>query len=170
MYWRKYFQYLRTVPSYFSVLCFLSQFYRCFLILFHCKHRLSENSHSSMPSNKTIVLQLNKRVGESNPIVTGHISGPPHSKPCTLDKDCTSPNMSDKMDPPPLPNISSWVWRAVRLLAPASTKNCSWWFFGAGRLPRTDQAGVYVGLIVGVTLKSECSDCVRCHPTRLAVY
>ncbi|XP_076021994.1 teleost multiple tissue opsin 2a [Genypterus blacodes] len=78
------------------------QFYRCFLILFHCKHRLSENGHSSMPSNKTIVLQLNKRVGESSPTV----AAAPHSKPA-LDKDCTSPNMSVRMGAPAVPDVLS---------------------------------------------------------------
>ncbi|XP_061580611.1 pinopsin-like [Cololabis saira] len=37
------------------------QFYRCFLILFHCHHWSSENGNTSMPS-KTTVIPLNRRV------------------------------------------------------------------------------------------------------------
>ncbi|XP_056606541.1 teleost multiple tissue opsin 2a [Triplophysa dalaica] len=37
------------------------QFYRCFLILFHCKHSFLENGQSSMPS-KTTAIQLKRRV------------------------------------------------------------------------------------------------------------
>uniref|UniRef100_A0A8C2ZG67 Rhodopsin n=1 Tax=Cyclopterus lumpus TaxID=8103 RepID=A0A8C2ZG67_CYCLU len=40
------------------------QFYRCFLILFHCEHQLTENLQSSMPS-KTTVVQLQRRVCDS---------------------------------------------------------------------------------------------------------
>ncbi|XP_045907189.1 teleost multiple tissue opsin 2a [Micropterus dolomieu] len=46
------------------------QFYRCFLILFHCKHQTSENVQSSMPSRTTVV-QLNRRVCDSSPAATG---------------------------------------------------------------------------------------------------
>ncbi|XP_076602783.1 teleost multiple tissue opsin 2b [Chaetodon auriga] len=37
------------------------QFYRCFLIMFHCDHWSAENGNTSMPS-KTTVIQLNRRV------------------------------------------------------------------------------------------------------------
>ncbi|KAL4656965.1 pinopsin-like [Arapaima gigas] len=65
------------------------QFYRCFLILFHCKQKTSENGNSSMPS-KTTVIQLNRRV-HNNTVA------------CTVDltaiQDCiTSP--TDRSDPP----------------------------------------------------------------------
>lgn len=50
-----------------------SQFYRCFLILFHCNQRLLENGHSSMPS-KTTVIQLNRRVYTNTVACTTQIS------------------------------------------------------------------------------------------------
>ncbi|MED6248564.1 hypothetical protein ATANTOWER_001958 [Ataeniobius toweri] len=37
------------------------QFYRCFLILFHCAHWSSKNGNTSVPS-KTTVIPLNRRV------------------------------------------------------------------------------------------------------------
>uniref|UniRef100_A0A3P9HYU0 Teleost multiple tissue opsin 2b n=1 Tax=Oryzias latipes TaxID=8090 RepID=A0A3P9HYU0_ORYLA len=37
------------------------QFYRCFLILFHCDHWSSENGNTSVPS-KTTVIPLNRRI------------------------------------------------------------------------------------------------------------
>ncbi|XP_071371247.1 teleost multiple tissue opsin 2a [Centroberyx affinis] len=83
------------------------QFYRCFLILFHCKHHMAENGQSSVPS-KTTVVQLNRRVYKSTPAATAHISG----SPCTNNKECTSTAASektDKLDPPEpsvLPNIA----------------------------------------------------------------
>lgn len=42
-------------------ICVVFQFYRCFLILFHCKHSFLENGQSSMPS-KTTAIQLKRRV------------------------------------------------------------------------------------------------------------
>uniref|UniRef100_A0A668ALM2 Teleost multiple tissue opsin 2a n=1 Tax=Myripristis murdjan TaxID=586833 RepID=A0A668ALM2_9TELE len=77
------------------------QFYRCFLILFHCKHQMTENGHSSMPS-KTTAVQLNRRVYESTPAATGHISGSPQ-----YNKDCISPasEKAEPPDPPALPDI-----------------------------------------------------------------
>ncbi|KAF7645611.1 hypothetical protein LDENG_00201280 [Lucifuga dentata] len=77
------------------------QFYRCFLILFRCKHPLSENGHLSLPS-KTTVLQL-RRACESSPIVA-----PPRSKPAAVHEDYTGPTASNKTEPPPpLPEIPS---------------------------------------------------------------
>lgn len=75
-----------------------AQFYRCFLILFHCKHQMTENGHSSMPS-KTTAVQLNRRVYESTPAATGHISGSPQ-----YNKDCISP-ASEKAEPPDPPAL-----------------------------------------------------------------
>ncbi|XP_071395352.1 teleost multiple tissue opsin 2b [Centroberyx affinis] len=49
------------------------QFYRCFLILFHCNQRPLENGHSSMPS-KTTVIQLNRRVYSNTVACTAQIS------------------------------------------------------------------------------------------------
>ncbi|XP_072542185.1 teleost multiple tissue opsin 2b [Salminus brasiliensis] len=49
------------------------QFYRCFLILFHCKVRSMENGHSSMPS-KTTVIQLNRMVHSNTVACTAQIS------------------------------------------------------------------------------------------------
>lgn len=43
-----------------STCCFF-QFYKCFLILFHCGHWLADNGNTSMPS-KTTAIQLNRRV------------------------------------------------------------------------------------------------------------
>ncbi|XP_044043543.1 opsin-3-like [Siniperca chuatsi] len=51
------------------------QFYRCFLILFHCKHQLTENVQSSVPS-KTTVVQLNRRVCDSSPAGRTPLTGP----------------------------------------------------------------------------------------------
>lgn len=83
------------------------QFYRCFLILFHCKHPLTEDGQSSMPS-KTTMVQLNRRVLNSSP------AGPPGGKPITQAVGGLSAEESDKTEPaelplpaPPLPETSS---------------------------------------------------------------
>lgn len=50
-----------------------SQFYKCFLILFHCDHWSADNGNTSMPS-KTTVIPLNRR-GYSNTVAcTAQIS------------------------------------------------------------------------------------------------
>ncbi|XP_073330291.1 teleost multiple tissue opsin 2b isoform X1 [Pagrus major] len=49
------------------------QFYRCFLILFHCDHWSADNCHTSMPS-KTTVIQLNRRVYSNTVACTAQIS------------------------------------------------------------------------------------------------
>ncbi|XP_005748590.1 pinopsin-like isoform X1 [Pundamilia nyererei] len=83
------------------------QFYRCFLILFHCKHPLTEDVQSSMPS-KTTMVQLNRRVLDGSP------AGPSGTKPIVQDVEGISAAESDKTDPVelplpplPLPEISS---------------------------------------------------------------
>uniref|UniRef100_A0A7N8WTA5 Teleost multiple tissue opsin 2a n=1 Tax=Mastacembelus armatus TaxID=205130 RepID=A0A7N8WTA5_9TELE len=83
------------------------QFYRCFLILFHCKHHLTENGHTSMPSNTTVV-QLNRRACDESPIATR----PPKAKSCPADEEGNSGADPDKdepvepVEPPVLPEIS----------------------------------------------------------------
>lgn len=77
------------------------QFYRCFLILFHCKHPLTEDVQSSMPS-KTTMVQLNRRVLDGSP------AGPSGAKPIVQDVEGISAAESDKTNPvelplPPLP-------------------------------------------------------------------
>ncbi|KAI1885353.1 hypothetical protein AGOR_G00219260 [Albula goreensis] len=68
------------------------QFYRCFLILFHCKRQSPENGHSSMPS-KTTVIQLNRRVYSNNVACTAQIStGNNH-------QDCSTP-VTERSNPP----------------------------------------------------------------------
>uniref|UniRef100_A0A672ZF64 Vertebrate ancient opsin-like n=1 Tax=Sphaeramia orbicularis TaxID=375764 RepID=A0A672ZF64_9TELE len=49
------------------------QFYRCFLVLFHCNHWSAENGNTSMPS-KTTVIQLNRRVYSNTVACTAQIS------------------------------------------------------------------------------------------------
>ncbi|KAM9334338.1 opsin-3-like [Symphorus nematophorus] len=72
------------------------QFYRCFLILFHCKHQLTENGHSSMPS-KTTVVQLNRRLCDSSPAATGPM---PLAEPNAPDMEGTSGTVSDTANAP----------------------------------------------------------------------
>ncbi|KAL7890582.1 hypothetical protein AOLI_G00000580 [Acnodon oligacanthus] len=50
----------QTQNGYVLLSAYIYMFYRCFLILFHCKHRSQENGHS-MPS-RTTVIQLNRRL------------------------------------------------------------------------------------------------------------
>ncbi|XP_076735913.1 parapinopsin isoform X1 [Maylandia zebra] len=83
------------------------QFYRCFLILFHCKHPLTEDVQSSMPS-KTTMVQLNRRVLDGSP------ARPSGTKPIVQEVEGISAAESDKTDPVelplpplPLPEISS---------------------------------------------------------------
>lgn len=66
------------------------QFYRCFLILFHCKHSSLENGQSSMPS-RTTGIQL-KRRAYSNPVAS---NAPPS---IGLQNDCSTP-VSDWTNP-----------------------------------------------------------------------
>ncbi|KAM6893544.1 teleost multiple tissue opsin 2a [Xenentodon cancila] len=77
------------------------QFYRCFLILFHCQHQLTELGPSSMPS-KTTAVQLNRRVVVSIP------ADPPAAKPGTDEPEGTSAAVSDRSAPtkPPLHEMS----------------------------------------------------------------
>ncbi|KAL6484859.1 hypothetical protein MHYP_G00069040 [Metynnis hypsauchen] len=58
------------------------QFYRCFLILFHCKVRSIENGQSSMPS-KTTVIQLNRMVQSNTVACTVQISSGPQELGCS---------------------------------------------------------------------------------------
>ncbi len=104
---------------------FVSQFYRCFLILFHCKHPLTENGHSSMPS-KTTMVQLNRRVCDSSPAATGCAAAAaatfrPLTGPGTPDKEGTSTAESDRTDSAQPPEISSW-----ELLLKSSHETLSW--------------------------------------------
>ncbi|KAG7232496.1 hypothetical protein INR49_008790 [Caranx melampygus] len=78
------------------------QFYRCFLILFHCEHHLSENGHTSLPSKSTMV-HLNRRVVDSGPFGPA----PPVSQPCAVEAEATSGVASDRTDPAEPPDVSS---------------------------------------------------------------
>lgn len=82
--------------------CVVFQFYRCFLILFHCKHSSLENGQSSMPS-KTTAIQLNRRV--YNNTVAG--DAPPSAD---LNQHKSSPPVSDGSNPP---EITTWCFRST---------------------------------------------------------
>uniref|UniRef100_A0A8C7NX51 Teleost multiple tissue opsin 2b n=1 Tax=Oncorhynchus mykiss TaxID=8022 RepID=A0A8C7NX51_ONCMY len=58
------------------------QFYRCFLILFRCDRRSTENGLSSMPS-KTTVIQLNRRVYSNTVACTAQVSTGIHNHGCS---------------------------------------------------------------------------------------
>ncbi|XP_055733599.1 teleost multiple tissue opsin 2b [Salvelinus fontinalis] len=58
------------------------QFYRCFLILFRCERRSTENGLSSMPS-KTTAIQLNRRVYSNTVACTARISTGIHNHGCS---------------------------------------------------------------------------------------
>ncbi|XP_028289568.1 vertebrate ancient opsin-like [Parambassis ranga] len=62
------------------------QFYRCFLILFHCDHWSSENDDNSMPSKMTVI-HLNRRPYSNTMACTAQISNNTlnqcHSTPST---------------------------------------------------------------------------------------
>ncbi|XP_067116769.1 teleost multiple tissue opsin 2a [Osmerus mordax] len=75
------------------------QFYRCFLILFHCKAQATENGQSSMPS-KTTVIQLNRRA-HSNAVAAAMPISPcaDHNELSTNVLECTSPIASGRNDP-----------------------------------------------------------------------
>lgn len=49
------------------------QFYRCFLILFHCSRLSPDNGNTSMPS-KTTVIHLNRRIHSNTVACAAHIS------------------------------------------------------------------------------------------------
>ncbi|XP_061827040.1 teleost multiple tissue opsin 2b [Nerophis lumbriciformis] len=67
------------------------QFYKCFLILFHCNHWSEQNDNTSMPS-KTTVIQLNHRVSSNTVACAVQVSAEA-VKPC-----CTP---ADKLTAPP---------------------------------------------------------------------
>lgn len=88
-----------------------SQFYKCFLILFHCDHWSADNGNTSMPS-KTTVIPLNRR-GYSNTVAcTAQISTEPLN-PC-----CSTP--ATKHTTPP--KGSTWAWINLNW---AKTKNAA---------------------------------------------
>ncbi|XP_046886555.1 teleost multiple tissue opsin 2a [Hypomesus transpacificus] len=75
------------------------QFYRCFLILFHCKAQATENGQSSMPS-KTTVIQLNRRAYSNTVAAAVQISPcANHNELSTNIPECTSPITSARNDP-----------------------------------------------------------------------
>ncbi|XP_061924878.1 teleost multiple tissue opsin 2b [Entelurus aequoreus] len=61
------------------------QFYKCFLILFHCDHWSEKNGNTSMPS-KTTVIQLNHRVSSNTVACAAQISAVA-IKPCCMPAD-----------------------------------------------------------------------------------
>ncbi|XP_061735269.1 teleost multiple tissue opsin 2b [Nerophis ophidion] len=67
------------------------QFYKCFLILFHCDHWSAQNGNTSMPS-KTTVIQLNHRVSSNTVACAAQISA-------EALKPCSTP--ADKLTTPP---------------------------------------------------------------------
>lgn len=72
------------------------QFYRCFLILFHCKQQSPENGLTSMPS-KTTVIQLNRRVYSNNVACTAQLS------PGKNQLDCSTP-VTERSNPSEVPH------------------------------------------------------------------
>ncbi|XP_029385657.1 vertebrate ancient opsin-like [Echeneis naucrates] len=62
-----------TVINPFIYILMNKQFYRCFLILFRCDHRLTENGNISMPS-KTTVIHLHRRVYSNTVACAAQIS------------------------------------------------------------------------------------------------
>ncbi|XP_042282552.1 teleost multiple tissue opsin 2b [Thunnus maccoyii] len=71
------------------------QFYRCFLILFHCDHWSADNCNTSMPS-KTTVIQLNRRVYSNTVACTAQLSTDALHQ-------CSSTPASKHTNPPELP-------------------------------------------------------------------
>ncbi|XP_029612413.1 pinopsin [Salmo trutta] len=99
------------------------QFYRCFLILFHCKRPSSENGVSSMPS-KTTVIQLNRRGHSNNVAVTPKLSTGanhhPHTVECsTNNREVTTP-VSEETSPDPNQEITSCGQPRTPLTTPQS--------------------------------------------------
>ncbi|KAM6945374.1 teleost multiple tissue opsin 2a [Aplochiton taeniatus] len=85
------------------------QFYRCFLILFRCKSRASENGLSSLPSRTTAV-QLNRRAPGQMPACSLQLStGLPHRDKGLSELEATSAAPSEKTagPPPDLPHVTS---------------------------------------------------------------
>lgn len=60
------------------------QFYKCFLILFHCDHWSADNGNTSMPS-KTTVIHLNRRVDNTTVACAAQMSTD------TLNHCCSTP-------------------------------------------------------------------------------
>lgn len=104
------------------------QFYRCFLILFHCEHQLMENGPSSMPS-KTTAVQLHRRVGHSSPAAVRHAGAAPTqlTGASAVDMEGTSAAASDKIDAAE-PGSSSWdLTRPTCVtVAPPPGNTCLW--------------------------------------------
>ncbi|XP_077441210.1 pinopsin-like [Vanacampus margaritifer] len=73
------------------------QFHRCFLILFHCRHQLTENSQS-VPTRITMV-HLNRLTRGVGPDALGHATEAA-AKAC--DAEGTSATLSEKMEAPAL--------------------------------------------------------------------
>lgn len=77
------------------------QFYKCFLILFHCDHWSADNGNTSMPS-KTTVIHLNRRVDNTAVACAAQISTD------TLNHCCSTP--ASKHTSPP--RGSDWRGRS----------------------------------------------------------
>lgn len=99
-----------------------SQFYRCFLILFHCDRWSSEKGDTSVPS-KTTVIHLNRRVYSNTVACTAQISTEALNQ-CysTADTKHTIP-----------PEVTPWTWALIRQESPPSqwsTNNpeCELWW------------------------------------------
>lgn len=63
---------------------FFFQFYKCFLILFHCGHWSGDNGNTSMPS-KTTAIQLNRRVYSNTVACADHLSTVALKQCCSTD-------------------------------------------------------------------------------------
>lgn len=74
-----------------STCCFF-QFYKCFLILFHCGHWSADNGNTSMPS-KTTAIQLNRRV-YSNTVACADPLSTDALKQCCSTNTISTKNMS----------------------------------------------------------------------------
>lgn len=78
-----------------------SQFYRCFLILFHCNHWSAENGNTSMAS-KTTAIQLNRRVCSNAMACTVQISTD------ALNQCCSTPAIKNTSPP----EVTTWTWKS----------------------------------------------------------
>lgn len=93
-----------------------SQFYRCFLVLFHCNHWSAENGNISVPS-RTTVIQLNRRVYSNTVACAAQISTAQISTDAF--NHCCSTSATKQTTPPPgvmtCPWIFSMYWRVNSL-------------------------------------------------------
>ncbi|XP_018584954.2 pinopsin-like [Scleropages formosus] len=84
------------------------QFYRCLLILFHCKQRSTDNGQSSMPS-KTTVIRLNRKTCSNTVACAVQVPREVHHLECSMPR-AESSNPPEtchlRMPPPAVPYAS----------------------------------------------------------------